>query len=482
MQALKISLLKTKNGGQQMPETIYLKDVKETYQPKTIQQEIKDLLILELNNYNASLKNLTDYNEDEKFSAVLDSLFPRIIGQYEQKKKVLYSLIAGNHIHFKGNIGSGKTEWTKAILDLVPKRMLVLSKCPINEGPEMFYNLDKACPICKINYSDKKEEEIEVKFVERDESNFMGFSWIQGGPSVDAEQIKGRISFEALAKMTAGEKVDLEELLELGALLKANRGVLRIDELGKIKIEYQAELLNTLNQRQGLVTFSEKNLCFPVNVLVLATSKDIGWTDRIIPDLKDRFTEITTCYPEKWSYEVQVAKTRSIDGIFTPAVFEVAGVGAVRRLRNKLLASESEEGISVRRSIDLIDRAKAVAISKNNLGFQDRIVTLENVEEALYSLELEKHFENKKNTVKDAFNESKKKVRECFRKRIKEAVFSNSDFQFDTFIEELNKIDKENIYKTPRVLKFVNWAVGEEASMTQEETIFMLEQYLRFLR
>lgn len=240
------------------------------------------------------------------------NLFPDIVMDLDTLESVVTSILSGTHILVFGPPGSGKTSLAKSIWHLYPKEVYVVGDCPVLDNPmslvdEKYWEISPPCPFCKHNYAKEYSEfhpdlvdpeSVPVKKILLHEG--MGFARIQGSSEVFPDHLTGSINLHMLERI--GDPLS-PLVIEPGKLLQANRGILVIDEIGKLPYGTQNVLLQALEE--GIVTPSKSRETFPSMFFAITTS-NMEDLDNINEPLNDRLTSIYMNFPSLHESNIRI--------------------------------------------------------------------------------------------------------------------------------------------------------------------------------
>jgi Mg-chelatase subunit ChlI len=235
-------------------------------------------------------------------AAVLQSLYPRTILPPEVLETLTSAMVAGSHVLLFGPPGSGKTSLAKDVWALYPKNVFVVADCPVNDDPfslvdEGYSKTVPPCPFCKSRYAgvsitDLREfrvKDVEPSKVPVREGHLReghGFARIQGSSEVFPDNLTGSINLHRLEEV--GDPTS-PLVLEPGKLLQANRGLLIVDEIGKLPLGTQNVLLQAL--QESTVSPAKSRETFPAGFVAICTS-NLSDLDNINEPLSDRLQNV----------------------------------------------------------------------------------------------------------------------------------------------------------------------------------------------
>ncbi len=218
----------------------------------------------------------------EKTSAG-EELFPDIFGLQFEKRRFIETLIAGKGALLTGEYGVAKTDLAKHVqwlLDEYHKKhdVFYVAQCPVQEDPLILAQAlgvipqgslrREPCPICKAQLREVNgnPEKIRVKRLDRIAEG-MGFARVQGGGDVLPEEIVGTYNLMKLDQI--GDPFD-PRVFEPGKIGQASRGLLFVDEIGKLSESAQHALIQAA--QENCVTPTKSRETFPVDFLLIATT------------------------------------------------------------------------------------------------------------------------------------------------------------------------------------------------------------------
>ena len=233
---------------------------------------------------------------------VLQALYPRTILPIEVLETLTSALVAGSHVILFGPPGSGKTSLAKDVWGLFPKKVLVVEGCPVQDDPLSLVDPGYSrtvppCPFCKtkyagVSYADLREfraSDVDPSGVPVREGFLReghGFARLQGSSEVFPDNLTGTINLHKLEEV--GDPTS-PLVLEPGKLLQANRGLLIVDEVGKLPVGTQNVLLQAL--QESTVSPAKSRETFPAAFVAICTS-NLTDLDNINEPLSDRLQNV----------------------------------------------------------------------------------------------------------------------------------------------------------------------------------------------
>ena len=328
------------------------------------------------------ISTLTEKGLDRE--SIFQSLYPKTILDFDTLESLTTALIAGNNILLFGPPGSGKTNLAKDVWSLFPKKVYAVEGCPVHDDPFSIVDSEYAkrsppCPSCRARfgkgsgspdgkwwgkastvveeYDPADVDPRQVPVVAMTMREGYGFARVQGSPEVFPDNLTGTINILKLEEI--GDPTS-PLVMEPGKLLQANRGLLIVDEVGKLPKGTQNVLLQAL--QEDIVSPAKSRETFPAAFIAITTS-NMDDLDNINEPLNDRLSNIYVgfnSYHQKNRMIVDLAETDH--DIFFPEIFLEADIHLIERWRKvHTHGHELSEVGSNRTMMDIVTRAEAYA-------------------------------------------------------------------------------------------------------------------------
>jgi Mg-chelatase subunit ChlI len=301
------------------------------------------------------------------------ALFPHTVLPPTTYEDVITALVAGSHLLFFGPSGAGKTSLAKDLWDLFPKGVWVVSGCPVLDHPLSLTDARAAarfppCPICQRRFAPQGEianfdpgkvdpAKVPAEFVRLREG--YGFARLQGSSEVFPDHLTGNINLRKLEEI--GDPMS-PLVLEPGKLLQANRGILLVDEIGKLPLGTQNVLLQAL--QEGTVTPSKSRESFPGMFVAVCTS-NLSDLDNINDPLSDRLTSLHVGFNPHHAQNRRIVDLDrfALPGGYVPEILVDSGVRLVEAWRLRMSDDNPDIGEvgSNRTLLDVNARTAAIA-------------------------------------------------------------------------------------------------------------------------
>lgn len=299
------------------------------------------------------------------------ALFPHTVLSPETYDDLVAALVSGAHLLFFGPSGAGKTSLAKELWGLFPKDLWVVDGCPTGDDPLSLVSpqaaeLQPPCPICRRRFSPGGEvaafdpalvDASKVPAVRVRRREGYGFARLQGSSEVFPDHLTGNVNLRKLEEI--GDPMS-PLVLEPGKLLQANRGLLLVDEIGKLPLGTQNVLLQSL--QEGTVTPSKSRESFPALFVAVCTS-NLSDLDNINDPLSDRLTSLHVGFNKRHAANRQIVdryRAETSAG-FVPEILVDAGVRMIEAWRLRMSDEDPDLGEvgSNRTLLDVVARTEA---------------------------------------------------------------------------------------------------------------------------
>ncbi len=301
------------------------------------------------------------------------ALFPHTVLPQSTYEDIVTALISGAHLLFFGPSGAGKTSLAKELWDLFPKGVWVVQGCPVLDHPLSLIDLGAAerfppCPVCRRRFAPGNDvasfapdrvdaSKVPAEFIQLREG--YGFARLQGSSEVFPDHLTGNLNLRRLEEV--GDPMS-PLVLEPGKLLQANRGLLLVDEIGKLPLGTQNVLLQAL--QEGTVTPSKSRESFPGAFVAICTS-NLSDLDNINDPLSDRLTSLHIGFNPHHAENRRIVELGRavVGGPYVPEVLLDAGVRVIETWRRKMSDDNPDIGEvgSNRTLLDVSARTGAIA-------------------------------------------------------------------------------------------------------------------------
>ena len=304
---------------------------------------------------------------------VLRALMPSVVMEDNALESLVASILSGGHVLVLGPPGSGKTTLAKAIWDLMPRDLFAVADCPLQCDPMSLVDARHArtvapCPFCmaahakgmhsgNLDTSRVKPRDVPVKRVQLREGH--GFARVQGSAEVFPDNLTGSVNLARLEEI--GDPTS-PLVLEPGKVLQAHRGLLLVDEVGKMPRGTQNVLLQAL--QEGIVTPAKTRETFPADIVAVGTSnlRDVG---AITEPLSDRLSSVHHGLPATAGANRRIVQLglRDLDGLHVPGPYRDAAVRLIMQWRARVDGSDDLAEVGSNRTlVEILRRARAYAM------------------------------------------------------------------------------------------------------------------------
>jgi len=241
---------------------------KSGYQSKTIKQELRDNLILALQNKTDVFKGVLGYDET-------------VIPDLER------AILSEHNVLLLGLRGQAKTRLARWMVQLLDPEIPIVAGSEINDDP-----LNPISAYARM-VIEEKGDQTPIEWISRDQRYVEKLAT----PDVSVADLIGDIDpiKAANLKLTYAD----ERVMHFGLIPRAHRGIFVINELPDLQPRIQVSLFNIL--QEGDIQIRGFNIRLPLDIQFLFTANPEDYTNRgsIITPLKDRIeSQILTHYPE----------------------------------------------------------------------------------------------------------------------------------------------------------------------------------------
>lgn len=248
------------------------------YKPKDIRDELRDNLILTLQNGENVFKGIHGYEHS-------------VIPDLER------AILSRHHINLLGLRGQAKTMLARMMVNLLDEYIPVLSVTELNEDP-----MDPISRYAK-QYVEEMGDKAELKWMHRSERFFEKLAT----PDVSVADLIGDVDPIKAANLKLSYSD--ERVIHFGMVPRAHRCIFVINELPDLQPRIQVALFNIL--QEGDIQIRGFKLRLPIDVQFVFTANPEDYTNRgsIVTPLKDRIgSQILTHYPEDLATAMKITR------------------------------------------------------------------------------------------------------------------------------------------------------------------------------
>jgi hypothetical protein len=278
----------------------------------------------------SSLGQIEPQNKEKMvLEEVLNEFFPRTRLDTLRAYRAVIGIIIGKDMNFYGPPGSGKSQITKDIVEIAKQQevIFIVDECKVQCNPfslvdPKFAKIVPPCPECMTKYSPGFKETgwftppkpKDVKVLVARYSQGRGIESIEGTVGLTLMDLAGI----KLPKFDGTSDDDAEDEaspkgFHPGLLLRSNNGILRIEEMDKIRPPTLDGLLEALNSNK--IKPDRLRFEYPCNSNIIATSND---PSVFSGPLRDRMFFLAIRYPEDPETNYEIIRA-AYHGEITPA-------------------------------------------------------------------------------------------------------------------------------------------------------------------
>ncbi len=248
------------------------------YQPRSVKQELRDNLILKLQNR--------------------EEVFPGIFGYDETVIPDLQrAILAGHHINLLGLRGQAKTRIARLLVGLLDEYI------PVVEGSELNDDPMQPLSVYAKNLVTVRGDDTEITWLHRDER----YTEKLATPDVSVADLIG--DADPIKAATLKLPYSDERVIHFGLIPRAHRGIFVINELPDLQARIQVSLFNIL--QEGDIQIRGFKVRLPLDIQFVFTANPEDYTNRgsIVTPLKDRIdAQIITHYPKSIEVGKRITK------------------------------------------------------------------------------------------------------------------------------------------------------------------------------
>jgi magnesium chelatase subunit I len=248
------------------------------YVPKKIKDELRDNLILKLQNGDKSFENIYGFE---------DTVIPDI----ER------AILSRHSILLLGLRGQAKTRLARLLVNLLDEYIPVITDTALNEDP--FYPITKEARAIIAEYGD----DTPISWLHRSERYVEKLAT----PDVSISDLIGDV--DPIKAATLKLSYADERVIHYGLIPRAHRSIFVINELPDLQARIQVALFNIL--QEGDVQIRGFKMRLPLDIGFVFTANPEDYTNRgsIITPLKDRIeSQILTHYPATIAEAKKISK------------------------------------------------------------------------------------------------------------------------------------------------------------------------------
>lgn len=319
------------------PKIATLRELKASnYTPKSIKDELRDNLIIRLQNKQSMFEGIIGYDE---------TVIP----------DVQRAILSRHNISLLGLRGQAKTRIARLMTDLLDEYIPIVAGSEINDDP--FQPLSRFA----IDLIALKGDDTPVAWVHRSDR----YTEKLATPDVTIADLIGDV--DPIKAATLKLPYSDERVIHFGLIPRANRGIFVINELPDLQARIQVALFNIL--QEGDIQIRGFKLRFPLDLQFVFTANPEDYTHRgsIVTPLKDRIeSQILTHYPKNIADSAKITQQEANLSTAQKSQVEIAPIAGllIEEIAHVARSSEyvdAKSGVSARLTISAYENLYSTA-------------------------------------------------------------------------------------------------------------------------
>ncbi len=316
------------------PQIFTLAELKASgYQPKSIKDELRDNLIVNLKAQKNSFEGIIGFD---------DTVIPDI----ER------AILSKHNILLLGLRGQAKTRIARLLVQLLDEYIPVVKDSPLNDDPLQ--------PLSRfaLDLIEECGDQTPITWLHRDERYIEKLAT----PDVSVADLIGDV--DPIKAATLKLSYSDQRVIHFGLIPRAHRCLFVINELPDLQARIQVSLFNIL--QEGDIQIRGFKLRLPLDIQFLATANPEDYTNRgsIITPLKDRIeSQILTHYPRDIETALKITKQEikplntDLEIAIDPIMDRMLELIAFKARESELIDEKS--GVSARLSISAYENLRS---------------------------------------------------------------------------------------------------------------------------